>query len=392
LEKYKNTMDKSEKQYAFIDEYGNYGFNFEKKDVSSHFIITSIIVPESKLETMELAVEYIRKKHFQTGEIKSSKIGNNHKRREKILSEISLLDFHYYSVVIDKKRIFTDSGLMYKGSFIKYLNSMLHKELKHTFPKLQLISDNHGKKEFMDGFVKYVNERNQPNLFEEYEFGFCNSKSSVLVQLADLISGTIAFNYEKSKDNSVYENFKPHIVYKMIGLVKWPIRFEQYIHEYEKHNKGIHDDIIYSNSIRLVIDFIKENEGSEVIEVREQVYVLKYLLTMLLMKNNSRYISSRELIDNLKILLHKDYTRHYFKTRVIAKLRDKGILISSSNKGYKIPESENDIYSFVNQTNSMIQPMLSRLSKARKRILAATKNELDILDKHEYAILKKYIE
>ena len=61
--------------YAFTDEYGAFGWDIENPTVSTHFIITAIIVKESNLEAFTQKAETIRKKHFQTGEIKSSKIG-----------------------------------------------------------------------------------------------------------------------------------------------------------------------------------------------------------------------------------------------------------------------------------------------------------------------------
>lgn len=264
MNKFKKIMDEYDKQYAFIDECGNYGFDFAKPGVSSHFIISAIIVTESQLYELEKAIENIRKFYFQTGEMKSSGIGNNYKRREKILSDIATLNFHHYSVVIDKKRIFTDSGLMYKKSFIKYLNSMLHKELKLAFPKLRLVSDTHGSKEFMSSFANYVESRNQPNLFEEYEFGFVNSKSNVLVQLADIVAGTLSFKYEEKRDSSLFPKFFSYIKEKCIGLVEWPICYENYIYEYERLNNNDFDKVIYANSMRLVINYLENNKKSDV--------------------------------------------------------------------------------------------------------------------------------
>ena len=91
-------------------------------------------------------------------------------------------------------------------------------------------------------------------------------------------------------------------------------------------------------------------------EVQEQVYVLKYLISMLISQSSSRYISSKEIMHNLSMITGKKYTPHYFKTRIIAKIRDAGVLIASSQSGYKIPLKEKDILSFVNQTSSMIKP------------------------------------
>lgn len=57
-----------ERVYAFTDESGNHGFDFNKPDISTYFIITSIIVAESDRGQIELEIERIRKKYFQTGE------------------------------------------------------------------------------------------------------------------------------------------------------------------------------------------------------------------------------------------------------------------------------------------------------------------------------------
>mgnify|MGYP001083551190 CR=1 FL=1 len=35
-----------EREYAFIDEYGNFGWDLENPSVATHYIITAIIVKE----------------------------------------------------------------------------------------------------------------------------------------------------------------------------------------------------------------------------------------------------------------------------------------------------------------------------------------------------------
>ncbi|WP_157445702.1 DUF3800 domain-containing protein, partial [Chryseobacterium indologenes] len=82
---------------AFADEFGNNSFKFSTE--STHFIIASVIVNYEDLEEFYIEVEKIRSKYFQTGEIKSSKVKDNHKRRLLVLSELSKLKFNIYSVV-----------------------------------------------------------------------------------------------------------------------------------------------------------------------------------------------------------------------------------------------------------------------------------------------------
>ena len=66
--------------------------------------------------------------------------------------------------------------------------------------------------------------------------------------------------------------------------------------------------------------------------------------------------------------------------RVIAPLRDDGIIIASSSQGYKIPTRSADIAAYVNQTASVVGPMLSRIGKCRSQIQKVTDSQLDILD------------
>lgn len=55
-----------ERVYAFTDESGAFGWDIENPNVSTHFIITAIIVKEPDLEGFTQKAEALRKKHFQT--------------------------------------------------------------------------------------------------------------------------------------------------------------------------------------------------------------------------------------------------------------------------------------------------------------------------------------
>ena len=51
----------------------------------------------------------------------------------------------------------------------------------------------------------------------------------------------------------------------------------------------------------------------------------------------------------------------------------------------------NDIYDFVNRSNNVVAPLISRVLSARQQILLATQNHVDILDQQEYANLRQLI-
>jgi hypothetical protein len=79
-------------------------------------------------------------------------------------------------------------------------------------------------------------------------------------------------------------------------------------------------------------------------------------------------------------------------SKVIAMLRNKGVIISSSTKGYKLPANEGDLYAFLKHNNSIIKPMIDRIKICRDSIKAATLNKLDILNKPEFEYLKKVLD
>lgn len=162
-----------ERVYAFTDESGAFGWDLNNPNVSTHFVISAIIVNENNLSTLRASVEHIRKKHFQTGEIKSSHIGNKDDRRKRILADLLPLPFSIFAVVFDKEQLAEAKGLRYKPSFYKFMNNIVHKELRRAFPMLTIVADEVGGSEYMQSFSKYVAAwQDIPNLLGEAQFFF----------------------------------------------------------------------------------------------------------------------------------------------------------------------------------------------------------------------------
>jgi len=376
-------------KYAFIDEYGDSGLNFDKQGTSTHFIVTAIIVEECNLKKLETEVEAIRAKHFGPGEIKSNNVRGNHDRRKRILADISNIEFSFLAVVVDKRKIFKDSGLAYKQSFYKYLNDKLHTELRRTYPKLCMISDQLGSREFMDSFRKYVIENSNPILFDYYDFGFNDSKNSVIIQLADFVSGCLSYIYDEKKISQESRAYYQLLKKKKIRIEFWPPDYDSYL-IHEQTDNGEFDQIIAQTSLRLANEFIIKNEHNDNAVINEQVLALKYLRFKFFDSNYSIYIPTHELLTYLSRHRDSKINAHYLRTKIIAKLRDEGVIIASSKKGYKLPVREAEIYHFTDHASTVVIPMLNRLKKCRDIIKLATDGKLDILDKPEYKSLYKY--
>lgn len=78
-----------------------------------------------------------------------------------------------------------------------------------------------------------------------------------------------------------------------------------------------------------------------------------------------------------------------FRNKIIAKLRDNEVIISSSSGGYKIPSTEKELYDFVNHGKSIIMPMSARLKTCNDVIRMGTNGEINLFEKAEYHSLAK---
>lgn len=382
-----------ERIYAFTDESGSFGWDFDNKTVSTHFIVSAIVVKESELENVRNQVEDVRAKCFQTGEMKSSSIGKNHSRRVFVLNELKKISFSVFSVICDKRKLLEINGLQYKESFYKYLNNIVHQELRSVFPVLTIVADEFGGSEYMKSFSKYVKKKQDPlDLFGESDFYFKDSVNEVLIQLADIISGTLAYEYDEHKKVLNAPHFYNIIRDKIIRIEFFPRTYDNYI--VQNVDPAKYDNEIATICYKLAYDFIQRNDNSKDEEVKAQVLIVKYLLFRFLNYEYDKYVTTKELKKQLEYTKFSDLSTQKFRMRIIAKLRDNGVIISGSSakKGYKIPSNEKELLDFINHGTSIIMPMLSRLKKCRDSIKMGTINKLDLFQRTEYKSLKKYFD
>ena len=90
----KNKLFKNEStRYAYIDEFGSFGFDFSKEGTSKYFILSEVIVKSENLSELNDSISLLRKKYFSNSEMKSSNIGSNEKRRMLLITELLKLKF-----------------------------------------------------------------------------------------------------------------------------------------------------------------------------------------------------------------------------------------------------------------------------------------------------------
>lgn len=382
--------------WAFIDESGNESLLTNKQGVSDSFVITAVIVEDPGLESLSAAIESIRKVHFQSGEIKSSSIGSDHPRRQRILNDISKTQISYITLIVDKEEINKNSGLQYKASFRKFITGMIYNRLYRTFPNLTVISDEHGGEFFMSSVKKYVEKNHKRNLFDRQEFHFKNSSESVLIQAADFIAGTWAKISDETIDESIRKGFKDSIKANAIFIDHWPPSTQSIFptSEDKSHLNSIVRQYCY-NQIHIYMSDNQDKanlDDEEKAEEAMRIETIRYLLHKNEYLDNNEFLYSHQIIDHLESMGFEKLTPRKLAAIVIAPLRDHGVIISSGSKGYRLPTTVNNIIEFAKTTGDKVMPMLQRIGYAKKQLYMASNQTLDIIEEAGYHDMNKLID
>lgn len=374
---------------AFIDECGDFGFDFESKGTSKYYILCAVVVRNAELRRLHEVVETVKNNNgFRDTEMKSSAIGNNYKRRNKITAELLPINFRVALFVADKQAFIKESPLTcYRESFIKFLHQRLYNILYNAYPKLQIIEDEIGTNEFQKSLKKYVQNNRPQNLFNEYDFDYCNSKDSLLVQLADFIGGTLSKTYT----DDAAPNYLEMLRGKILCIEQFPNINTPYFAAASETDRK-YDKDIFELAIHRARAFITEYEQDTVPEKRLQIALLKYLLFQVHNVDSRKYISSRQLLEVLEEYAEQRIRPNHLYRRVIAPLRDAGVILASCSHGYKIPICVEDIITYFNQTHMVVSPMLHRIEICRNLIKQQTANGLDVLDDPAFIKYKDYFD
>ncbi|MFZ2491874.1 MAG: DUF3800 domain-containing protein [Thermoanaerobaculia bacterium] len=375
--------------FAYVDEYGDPSLDTTKQGVTTFFIVTAVLVEAHALESLKDAVEGIRRTHFQTGEMKSSGVGGDDDRRLGILNDLEPLPWTFYSVAVDKRGLSKTGGFIYKQPFLKFLSGRLYKQLYDVFAILEVRADQHGSGPFMDSFKKYVSKSFKPDLFSKGDFTFVDSKNEVLVQLADFVSGSIARVLDPKKQGAGSEAIAGAVRRKAVGIQEWPPRRRSVTLEPAPSASAEEDRLVADQSLGIAMKFIEEHDDDTGIDTMMQVEAVKFLMFQYQHVSPTKYVSKEALIQLIGHAVNERVSENTFRNPVVAKLRDAGVLIASTSRGgYKIPSTVGDLLEFVELAQTIVEPMLSRVDRARQRVLLASNGKIDICGEPRFADLR----
>ena len=153
-----------------------------------------------------------------------------------------------------------------------------------------------------------------------------------------------------------------------------------------------YDEDIAKLCFERAVTFIHNNENNDDPIIKAQIVVLDYLLFRFMNNDTRKYILTKELMEQIKYTEIGQLKEQGFRTKIIGRMRDKGVIIASSTKGYKIPSKKSELQDFIKHDAKIVFPMLSRLKKCRDLVKLSTVNALDLLDGTEFSELKPYFD
>lgn len=366
-------------QYAFVDESGDPHLDIDKAGVSKFYVVTALLVDDSHREQLIRDVSAVKAAYFGDGEMKSSGLGKNFDRRRSLLSSLTEVGVRYCAVVADKSQIDPNSGLQYRRSFIKYLQGRLYKRLYRSFSSLHILADEHGRTDFMEGFKLYLEARYQKELFDHEDFSFVPSEDHVLIQAADIIGGSLYRLYSERDPPELFDIIAPGAII----IERWPPASDHRdivagLPDQERFNH-----LVAQQGVMLAREFINDNGDNMEPDVEAQLEALRYLLYRYEL-DPDEYVHAEPILQHVNASREEELSIQSFRTNVIAKLRSDGVIIASSSKGYKIPNTVGDISDFVSLVEGLVLPYIRRLSLARQHLLLSSQGMYDIVptEKH----------
>jgi ribonuclease HII len=192
------------KQILIIDESGDAGIS--NKEGVSKYITFGVVFFENLISAQECdsKLEILKNQMGIDTEFKFSKLSTN--KRLRFLKEIVNSEFYFFYVTIDKQSI-VKSGNFDEASFYKYACSLGFLLAKPYLENAVVIVDGSGSKEFQNVFKKYINNQLDGKISK---FKIQDSKKNNLIQLADMVAGSVAKRTSIKAERDQYYNIIKH--------------------------------------------------------------------------------------------------------------------------------------------------------------------------------------
>jgi hypothetical protein len=366
-------------ELVFVDESGGTDLPVDSEGAPDFYVIAGIYFPETDLSRYALAAEKIVRNYAGSGELKSSSIASNTARRANVLKDIAESRVPIYCLVVNKGRILRDSGLRFRPSFYKFLHRMFYSQISGSFIGIRVQADQYGRSEFMDSFKQYIDDLG--TLFNSFEFA--SSSKVPLLQLADVVAGTVRRVYLQ-QDSRELLNI---LGYPSIPIEEWPPTATRV--GMPDPNTAF-DEAITTIALEAAREYVEDHLGNDDDDDRLRAQAIRYLLFRF-EQDPDEYVRRSEITTHIQSATSITISEQTLSTKVLADARDSDVIVVSTDKGVKIPFGAQDLQAWMARAESQVAPYLRRVETVRQRILLASHNKHDIADPAIFPELSRYL-
>ena len=189
------------KQFVFLDDSGDTGL---KNSATSNFIIAAVLVVDREnLNNLTTALNNFRT-DLGWNEFDELKFSSTRKSVIKnLLSFIHQFEFSAYAVIIDKTKIVGTPQYSSEETLHSYAIKELLLRLELSEP--EIVIDGVAHKKQAERVRTYLRKSLRQRGIEKCKINFVDSRKDVMIQLADIVAGSIARSLDKNKkDHSDY--------------------------------------------------------------------------------------------------------------------------------------------------------------------------------------------
>lgn len=372
-------MERQNKAFIFIDEFGTPALNVDSSGVEPYFIYVAVLIESENLEKAKATLLSVRNKYNQGAPLKANRIQNNdkgHRKRLNILKAFSGEFPHIVKALIVDKKSLRSPGLEIKKVFIKYFNKILLKIYhSYQYSEIHVVLDKTGYPAFVEELSRYMARHiPQEDLFHRNTFTLKDDKEEEpLLQIADFYAGCIGKVF-CDKINTMQANALYNCLREYTFCERFPREKRNYL---SAKNAGDdeYSEYIVEIAVKSAHCYLESSKSTEI--GRE---IVKYFL----MENKFypfRIICSGQIKDRLRLLnLHVANP-----IEEIAHLRDSGVLIVSplDKRGYKLPCNTDEIKRFYDRISTNVIPQLKRAFILDKVISEGSVGKINILKEME---------
>lgn len=192
----------------FIDESGDTGFKVAKGSSESFVIALVIFNTESDAEETAEIINNFKEEMKQSlrSEIKFNKLEKH--ERLAFLDRIKDCKFRVRTIIVNKEFVNTSNPKRNTKFYYRFFLEQLLEHNRNSIIDAQLRLDGLGERSFKRAMNTYLRQNLNKKTKEKVmrDIQFVNSKNNSLIQLADMIAGSIHRYYQKDKnDSKVYK-------------------------------------------------------------------------------------------------------------------------------------------------------------------------------------------